>query len=110
MNIKIVDDSVLDQLVEMGADSRFAKNLDRELRQGFRLYKEREKARMMNAAAEAQDIKKIMGKGGIFKPVTTMSQEDFLRLNQKYGHEEVHSRQFQRYLHKKMPELKIANV
>jgi hypothetical protein len=101
---------IFDKLLEYGLDTQLGRSLHRELITGFQLEKELEKQRVESAASEAEQMRKAKGKMGDLQAVTTLPGREFFRLLHKYGHEEVHSKQFQRHLHKKMPELKIANV
>ena len=92
------------------ADPHMARVLEREIRKGFQLEREMEKHRVEGAAYEARELRNMQKAGGDFKAVTSIPNRDFWRLVRKYGHDEVHSNQFQRYLHKKIPDSKIANV
>ena len=42
---------------------------------------------------------------GLGKCVAVIPEDEFFRLQRKYGHQEVHSREFLRYFNKKFPHL-----
>lgn len=103
-------DAVFEKLMDLGVDSRVGKVIYRELTQGNHLYKAHENKRLRGAAEEAQYLKDIKKAHALFKPVSSMPARDFFYLRDKYGHDEVMSREFHRYMHKKIPETKISNV
>lgn len=76
----------------------------REIQNGFKLERETEKERVAQVAKEAKQFK---GKAHptLGRPVASMPARDFFRLTKKYGHKEVHSKEFIKYFNKKMPEL-----
>jgi len=93
------------------ANSQVGRAIERELRTGFMLEKQLEKFRVEGAAEEAAEVRKHGQRANApFKQVAAVPARDFWRLVKKYGHDEVHSKDFIRYLHKKMPELKTANI
>ena len=96
--------------MDLGCDTRIGKIIHRELTQGNHLYKAHEHKRLRGAAEEAQHLKDIQKANGLFKATTVMPGRDFFYLKDKYGWDTIHSREFQRYMHKKIPETKIANV
>ena len=75
-----------------------------EIKSGFKLEKETEHLRVAQAKVEANQLKgkthPVLG-----KPVATMPAREFFRLTSKYGHKEVHSKEFLKYYNKKFPEL-----
>ena len=75
-----------------------------EIKSGFKLEKETEHIRVAQARKEAQREKgkthPVLG-----KCVATMPAREFFRLTSKYGHEQVHSKEFLKYYNKKFPEL-----
>ena len=75
-----------------------------EIKNGFKLEKETEHLRVAQAKREANQLK---GKTHptLGKPVATMPAREFFRLTQKYGHDQVHSKEFLKYYNKKFPEL-----
>lgn len=92
------------------ADTRVGRQIERELRTGFQLEKEQERFRIEGAAEEAKAIRDHGNNMKHMKHVAEIPLRDYYRLVQKYGHDEVHSRGFLRYLQKKVPELKTANI
>ena len=76
----------------------------KEIQTGFKMEREQEKDRIK---AVSQEAKQFRGKEHPIpgRPVASMPARDFFRLTQKYGHKEVHSKQFIKYFQKKMPEL-----
>ena len=75
-----------------------------EIKSGFKLEKETEHLRVAQAVKEANQLKgkthPVLG-----KPVATMPAREFFRLTQKYGHKEVHSKEFLQYFNKKFSDL-----
>lgn len=76
----------------------------KEIQNGFKLERETEKDRI---AAVAKEANMFRGKTHpvLGKPVASMPARDFFRLTKKYGHKEVHSKEFIKYFNKKLPEL-----
>lgn len=76
----------------------------KELLTGFELERKTEGEREMQARKEAHELS---GKTHptLGKPVATMPAREFFRLTKKYGHEQVHSKEFLQYYNKKFPEL-----
>jgi len=76
----------------------------REIKNGFKREKATEQARINQAIKEASQLKgkthPVFG-----KPIATMPAREFFRLTNKYGHEEVHSKDFLKYYNNKFPEL-----
>ena len=76
----------------------------REIKTGFRLEKETEKARTDIARKESSELKgrshPVLG-----KPVAVIPHREFFRMVNNYGHETVHSTPFLKYLNKKHPDL-----
>lgn len=79
--------------------------LIKEIKCGFQLEKETQRAREIEAEAEAQSMKGHRTIAGLGKCVGVMPSREFFRLTQKYGHKEVHSKDFMRYFNRKFPEL-----
>ena len=75
-----------------------------EIKSGFKLEKETEHLRVQQARKEAQDTKgkthPVLG-----RCVATMPAREFFRLTGKYGHEEVHSKNFLQYYQKNFSDL-----
>tara|TARA_R110000824_G_scaffold250707_4_gene439486 strand:+ start:568 stop:876 length:309 start_codon:yes stop_codon:yes gene_type:complete len=75
-----------------------------EIKSGFKLEKETEHLRVNQAKKEAQEQK---GKTHptLGKCVATMPAREFFRLTNKYGHDQVHSKEFVKYYQKNFSEL-----
>jgi hypothetical protein len=79
--------------------------LEREIRTGLKLKKATEEARRLKAAASAKMFKDHRPIKGLGRCVSIMPDWEWFRLRQKYGHEELHSKEFMGYFQKKYPEL-----
>jgi formiminotetrahydrofolate cyclodeaminase len=70
-----------------------------EIKNGFQLEKETEEERVRAAAKQAAHLKgtshPVLG-----RPVATMPAREFFRLTSKYGHKEVHSKEFLKHYNK----------
>ena len=86
------------------SDGEIDRAFMREIKNGFKLEKQTEKARVDQAAKEAQQLKGTTHPT-LGKPIATMPAREFFRLTSKYGHDEVHSKGFLKYYNKKFPEL-----
>jgi len=75
-----------------------------EIKSGFQLEKETEHERVAVAKKEAHEMKGACHPS-LGRPIATMPARDFFRLTNKYGHKEVHSKEFLKYYQKKFPEL-----
>ena len=85
--------------------------LEREFRTGFQLEKAIGEQRQQGAAAEAAEFRKSNRTvPGLGKVVACVEQRDFLRAVHKYGHDEVHSREFVRSIRKFEPDLAVNRV
>ena len=75
-----------------------------EIKSGFKLEKETEHLRVDQAKKEANQMK---GKchPTLGRPIATMPAREFFRLTNKYGHKEVHSKEFLKYFQKNFSEL-----
>jgi|TARA_R100001163_G_scaffold6677_1_gene7363 hypothetical protein len=75
-----------------------------EIKNGFKLERETEHERVRAAAKQAAHLKgtshPVLG-----KPVATMPAREFFRLTSKYGHKEVHSKEFLKHYNKTFAEL-----
>ena len=75
-----------------------------EIKSGFQLEKETEHLRVAQAKKQAAEERgkthPVLG-----KCVATMPAREFFRLTKKYGHEEVHSKEFLQYYNKKFQDL-----
>jgi hypothetical protein len=87
------------------------KALEREIRLGLELKKATEQRREIEAAAQAQELKRIAQESGkkdvkgLGRCVAVIPSWDWFRMKQKYGHAETHSREFLSYYQKKFPHL-----
>lgn len=79
--------------------------LMREINTGMELKKQWEKRRELEAAKEAADLKNHRTLKGLGKAVAVMPDWEYFRLIQKYGHAEVHSKEFMRSFQKRFPHL-----
>ena len=86
------------------SDGEIDRAFMREIKNGFKLEQQTEKARVDQAAKEAQQLKGTTHPT-LGKPIATMPAREFFRLTSKYGHDEVHSKGFLKYYNKKFPEL-----
>ena len=75
-----------------------------EIKSGFELERKTEHLRVQQARKEAKEMK---GKTvpGLGRCVATMPAREFFRLTNKYGHKEVHSKEFLKYYNKKFSDL-----
>jgi len=75
-----------------------------EIKSGFQLEKETEHLRVAQARKQAAEERgkthPVLG-----KCVATMPAREFFRLTKKYGHEEVHSKEFLKHYNKTFAEL-----
>ena len=82
-----------------------------EIRRGFQLEKATEEARHRSAAQEAAEFRKhnrtVKGLGKI---VACIPDREFFRMVEKYGHDEVHSKEFMKGLRKHEPDLMVNRV
>lgn len=81
------------------------KALMRELTLGLELKKQWERRREIQAAHEAKEIEGQRELKGLGRCVAVMPEWEFFRLQQKYGHSEVHSKDFLKYFQKRFPHL-----
>lgn len=86
------------------SDGEIDRAFMREIKNGFKLEQQTEKARVNQAVKEAQELKGTTHPT-LGKPIATMPAREFFRLTSKYGHDEVHSKGFLKYYNKKFPEL-----
>lgn len=84
--------------------------LIREIKTGFQLERETEKAREAKAAAESQAMRGHRSLPGLGRCIGVIPEREFFRLIKKYGHAEVHSREFMRHYNKTFPHLSPHKV
>lgn len=87
------------------SDGEVNRALVKEIQNGFQLEREQEKEREIKASEDAKklvDHKPIKGLG---RAIATMPERDYYRLIQKYGFNEVMSKDFMRYFQREFPTL-----
>jgi len=77
----------------------------REIQTGFQLGREHVAFRVKAAQAEADELRGHKTIPTLGKCVGVMPERDFFRLVQKYGYQEIHSKEFLKYYNKKFPHL-----
>lgn len=87
------------------SDGEINRALEREIRTGFQLIKANEKREEIVAADQAKAIAGHKTVKGLGKCVAVIPEDEFFRLQKKYGHAEVHSKEFLRYFNKRFPHL-----
>lgn len=92
------------------SNSEVDKALMRELREGLQLKRATEEARSRAAADRAAELRGHKAIKGLGKAVATMPEWEYFRLVQKYGMNEVHSKDFMRFFQKKFPHLSPNKV
>jgi hypothetical protein len=90
--------------------SEIGRQFERELRSGLALKRKTELERERRAAMEAQPNRGRKTSKSLGRLVNVMPAWEWFRAHQIYGHEEVHSREFHRFINKKHPDLKVSNV
>jgi hypothetical protein len=81
-----------------------------EIQTGWQLEKETEKARETEAERDARAFKNMKSIGSMGKMVAAIPSRDYFRLTEKYGADEVKSKEFLRYFQKKFPNLSPNSV
>ncbi len=92
------------------SDGEIDRALIREIQTGFQLEKEVEAARVTEAESDAMAFKNMRSIGSLGKMVAAIPSRDYFRLKDKYGEEEVKSKEFLRYFQKKFPNLSPNKV
>ena len=86
------------------SDAEIDREFMREIKNGFNLEQADEKRRTSIAAKEAEALRgkthPVLG-----KCVATIPARDFFRLTAKYGHDQVHSKEFLKYYNKTFPSM-----
>jgi hypothetical protein len=91
------------------SDDDVHRALERELRSGIQLKEAIEEQRVVAAAEEAKQYKR--GKTTpLGKHVAEIPAWEFFNMVRKYGHDEVHSRNFMKYFQKKFPHLSTSRI
>ena len=86
------------------SDGEFDRAFMREIKNGCKLEKATEQKRYHQAVKEAAQLKGTVHPT-LGRPIATMPAREFFRLTSKYGHEEVHSKEFLKDYNKRFPEL-----
>jgi|TARA_R110000744_G_scaffold102744_3_gene197373 hypothetical protein len=81
-----------------------------EIQTGWQLEKEGEKARTTEAERDARAFKNMKSIGSMGKMVAAIPARDYFRLTEKYGANEVKSKEFLRYFQKKFPNLSPNSI
>ena len=87
------------------SDGEINRALIKEIQTGFQLEKATQEKRTIEAEAQAQALKNHKTINGFGKAIGVIPEREFFRLTKKYGHAEVHSKDFLRYFQKKFPSL-----
>lgn len=87
------------------SDGQINQALIKEIKTGFQLERETERARTMTAEGQAAALKGHKTVPGLGKCVGVIPEREYYRLIKKYGHAEVHSKGFLQYFQKKFPQL-----
>jgi hypothetical protein len=87
------------------SDGEINRALIREIRNGFELARANEQREELHAAQEAQAMRNHKTVPGLGKCVAVIPQDDFFRLQKKYGRDEVHSREFLSHFNRHYPHL-----
>jgi len=86
------------------SDGEINREFMKEILTGFEREKATEHERVAIARKEAKELAGTTHPT-LGKPVATMPAREFFRLTQKYGHKEVHSKEFLKYFNKKFSDL-----
>ena len=86
------------------SDGEIDRAFMREIKNGFKLEKATEQKRYNQAVKEAAQLKGTVHPT-LGRPIATMPARELFRLTSKYGHEEVHSKEFLKDYNKRFPEL-----
>jgi len=87
------------------SDGEINRALIKEIQTGFQLEKATQEKRTLEAAEQAKALRNHKTINGFGKAIGVMPEREFFRLIKKYGHAEVHSKDFLRYFQKKFPQL-----
>jgi len=87
------------------SDGEVNKALMRELTQGLELKKQWENRRELQAAEEAKQSRGMKEIAGLGRHVASIPSWEFYRLKDKYGHAEIHSKEFLKDFQKRFPHL-----
>lgn len=103
---------IIGSIMDLGLKEGAALALADELQKGWRYNKATTKARERAAAAEANVVRELQKqkKGGSFKLVTILDQQQAFEIDEKYGRDAMFDREFNRDMHRLCPETKCADV
>lgn len=87
------------------SDGEINRALIQEIKTGFQLAKAMEDKEEIIAAREAQEMKGHRTIKGLGKCVWNMPADAYFRMIRKYGHKEIHSKEFAKYMNKRLPHL-----
>ena len=87
------------------SDGEINRALIQEIKTGFQLAKAIEDKEEILAAKQAEEARGHKTIAGLGKQLWTMPEDAYFRMVRKYGHAEVHSKEFARYMNKRMPHL-----
>jgi hypothetical protein len=100
----LFDMDIINPNIKRYSDGEIDRAFMREIKNGFNLEKKTESQRVAQAVKEASDLKgkvhPVLG-----RPIATMPAREFFRLTSKYGHDEVHSKEFIKHFQKNFSEL-----
>lgn len=92
------------------SEDDYHRALERELRTGIKLQEAVEQRREIEAAHQAKMAREAKAFSSLGKYIGEMPAWEFFNLQNKYGHEELHSKEFHRYHQKKFKHLAGASV
>lgn len=87
------------------SDGEINRALIKEIQTGFQLEKATQENREIEAAAQAKALKGHKTITGLGKAIGVIPEREYFRMIKKYGHNEVHSKDFMRYFQKQFPSL-----
>ncbi len=87
------------------SEGDIGKAMQRELREGLEFKKATEKVRVREAQEYAKGIERHKAVKGLGRCVAVIPDWEYHRIRQKYGRQEIHSKEFLKYFQKKFPSL-----
>jgi hypothetical protein len=87
------------------SDGEVNRALIREITTGMELKKQTERKKEIEAAEQAKQYKDVKAMKGLGRCVGVIPEWEFFRMQQKYGHAEIHSKGFMKYFQKAFPHL-----
>lgn len=103
---------IISSIMDLGLKEGAALELSAVLQKGWLYNKAATKARERAAASEAFAARELnhQKKGGKFKLVTILNQQQAFEIDEKYGPDAMFDRGFHRDMHRLCPETKCADV